>query len=331
MDSANDLTISVAKNSPIRELNWEMFVPYVVSLIRTRFKGTKLMFVSGVSDNIRQNLESAGFMVIDFSTGSGTFGFERIKPILKFLNEHAQDFRNVIWTDWPDVVFQSDPSVWLEKNLKGHRLVGSTDSVTIENGGGTDTWIKWISLEAYEQLKEYDACCCGTIIGEAQALRDLLQKMYEMLSADLGLIDQGVLNFLLRTTFKEITLFPKLEDGCVGGLVQFLGGRTTIWTNPHPVLKDGIVYPAGKSEPFVLLHQHNRNLEWWNAISRRYTECVPGIVKFPADDRRRAPTPQVTPSSQVQIIPPLQAMEAISTLPSLPPSPRPLRAPRRLR
>ena len=285
MDSANDLMISVSKGSPL--IAWQMFVPYVVSLQRSGFKGTKLMFVSGVSIEIRSKLSEAGFTLVDFSAGSGTFGFERIKPILKFLNERSQDFRNVIWTDWPDVVFQSNPSVWLENNLRGHRLVGCTDSVTIENGGGTDEWVKKVSPEVFEKIKGCDVCCCGTLAGEAQALRDLLRKMHEMLSVDMGLIDQGVLNFLLRTSpFKEITLFPKLEDGFVGGLVQFLGGRTTVWTNPHPVLNNGIVYPSGKNEPFVLLHQHNRNPEWWHAISSRYTEDVPGIVTFPPDDRR---------------------------------------------
>jgi len=283
MDSTNDLTISVVKGSSL--ITWQMFVPYVVSLKRSGFKGTKLMFMSGLSGEIRSRLLESGFELVDFSAGSGTFGFERIKPILKFLNERAQDFRNVIWTDWPDVVFQSNPSVWLENNLKGHRLVGCTDSVTIENGGGTDEWVKKVSPEVFEQIKGCDVCCCGTLAGEARALRDLLHKMHEMLSADMGLIDQGVLNFLLRTSFKDITLFPKLEDGFVGGLVQFLGGRTTVWTNPHPMLDKGIVYPAGKSEPFVLLHQHNRNPEWWNEISRRYTEDVPGIVTFPPDDR----------------------------------------------
>lgn len=286
MDSANDLTISVAKSSSLCEITWQMFVPYVVSLKRSGFKGTKLIFVSGISVEIRNNLVDAGFMLVDFSAGNGTFGFERIKPILKFLNERAQEFRNVIWTDWPDVVFQSDPSVWLEKNLGTYRLVGCTDSVTIENGGGTDEWVKRVSPEVFEQIKGCDVCCCGTIAGEAQTLRDLLHKMHDMLSSDMGLIDQGVLNFLLRTSpFEEVTLFPKLEKGFVGGLVQFLGGRTTVWTNPHPRLDKGIVYPSGKSEPFVLLHQHNRNPEWWQSVSSKYTDNVPRVVTFPPDDR----------------------------------------------
>lgn len=308
MDSANDLTMSVAKSSRLCELGWGMFVPYVKSLEMAGFKGTKLMFVSGVSIEILQRLIDAGFKVVDFAPGSGTFGFERIKPIVAFLNEHSQEYRNVVWTDWPDVVFQSDPSIWLENHLVGgYKLVGCTDSVTIENGGGTDEWVKRVSPEVFERIKRCDVCCCGTLAGESQALRDLLHNMHRMLSTDMSLIDQGVLNFLLRISpFKEITLFPKLEDGFVGGLVQFLGGRTNVWTNPHPRLDEetGLVYPFGKDTPFVLLHQHNRNVAWWRCISSRYTEDVPSIVSFPPDDRRKQPVPQVV---------------------------RPLRAPRRLR
>ena len=298
MDQTNDLTISVAKNSHLCELTWLRFVPYVESLKRSGFKGTKLMFVSGLSAEIRQNLTTAGFKLVDFVPSPGAFGFVRLVPVRDFLNEHADEYRYVLCTDWPDLVFQTNPSTWLEQHAGQHKLFVGTDCIQIKNGGANSPWVRRLADDTmYEWLKEEDACCCGVIIGEAQVMKSLMNKMYDYLIKDDTLIDQGVLNYLLRVSpYKEVTRIPRLEEGLIAGMAWTLSKSAPVehWTNPFPRLdrETGLVYPAGKDDPFCIVHQYNRydpvtmNPEWWGIIFRRYTGGdIPEIIMFPADDR----------------------------------------------
>ena len=288
MDSTNDLIVSVATASKICTVNWATIEPYAVSLHRSGFNGTKIMFVSGIDSDTVSKLIATGIQVIEFTKEQNFIW----PPIVKFLFETKQEFRNILYVDCFDVVFQSNPSTWLEQNLGEHRLVGCTDSVTIENGGGTDIWVKDFNPEAYEKIKHEDVCCCVTVMGEAHAMRDLLTEINTeintALCANRRLVDQGILNALLYTKYKDITMVPKLAAGFVGGVVQFLGGNTTVWTNPHPRLdmETGLVYPAGSNTPFVIVHQHNRNQEWWTRISLRYVKTAPSMISVATTEIR---------------------------------------------
>ena len=256
------------------------------------------MFVSGINDEIRTNLLAAGFKLVDFVPGSGAFGFVRLVPVVDFLNKHADEYRYVLCTDWPDLVFQTNPSTWLEQHSGQHKLFVGTDCIQIKNGGVNAPWVRRLADDVmYEWLKDEDACCCGAIIGEAQVMKQLLNTMYGYLSKDDTLIDQGVLNYLLRVSpYKEVTRIPRLEEGFIAGMAWTLSRSAPEehWTNPFPRLDKttGLVYPAGKDEPFCIVHQYNRYdpvtkcPEWWEFIVKRYTGGdIPGIMMFPADDR----------------------------------------------
>src|ERR1700692_2432011 len=148
MDSTNDLIIGVLKN-----FSWEPVKAYALSLSRSGFKGTKLMCVNGINDELRRNLKTLGFVLVDFTEPEATFGWSfavsRYAPAIEYVKRHLADLRYVIWGDVRDLVFQTDPSIWLEKHMAPQRLLGCSEGVMIYDEVTNDSWVQQVSGDDY--------------------------------------------------------------------------------------------------------------------------------------------------------------------------------------
>lgn len=279
MHDTDDLVISVAKGM----YHWREFVPFVASLEAVGFRGTKVFFVDNILPEVRSNLIAHGFSLVDFTspeTTWQTFGRVRLAPVLTFLKENFRDFRYLIFPDWRDLVFQTNPFIWLEKNLSPpHKLLGCSEIVKIKDQITMRTWVQHIvDQDTFSWLGEHDICCCGTIAGESQAAYELMCRIYESLSVDDPLrVDQGVLNYLLRVSpFKEITRVPKYEEGFVATVGWIKGldyeQHKDHFTDSVPDFNEstGLVCPRGKTEPFSIVHQYDRSSSWMALMKKRY-------------------------------------------------------------
>src|ERR1700693_4094208 len=116
MDATNDLILTTAVR-----YDWPLLQTYAKSLVQSGFRGEKVILVQDVSFAARQGLLDLGFTLVDFSiTNVWNPQLTRYTPAVNFLKD--KDFRYVIWTDMKDVIFQADPSLWLEKHLSPSRL-----------------------------------------------------------------------------------------------------------------------------------------------------------------------------------------------------------------
>src|SRR5208282_3526097 len=207
-----DLIMSVAKG-----YGWPQLEAYTVSLANSGFDGTKLMFVSDITPEARANLIGFGFELIDFTVKDAAkfITHERFAPAVEFLKAHHRDYRYVLWTDVRDLIFQTDPIRWLEKNLSPYHLLGTTECILIKNEPQNDKWLKEsVSANEYARVREQEVCCGGMIAGDAKAMLDTLLKIYETLAASPGANDQAILNYVLRTPpLAEITRIPKMGEG----------------------------------------------------------------------------------------------------------------------
>jgi hypothetical protein len=173
----NDLIIGVVKN-----FSWEPMRAYATSLVKSGFKGTKLMCVQDINAEARENLIRLGFVVMDFAPkeGAGSFMTERYAPAIEYLEKNLDSTRYVVWGDVSDLVFQSDPTLWLEKNLAPSLLLGCSEGVMIYDEPTNDSWVKQVSGEDHAWVREQEQLCSGTIAGEAKAALSLFRRMYEM-------------------------------------------------------------------------------------------------------------------------------------------------------
>jgi hypothetical protein len=279
----NDLIVSV-----VRSLDWATLRSYVVSLQRSGFTGTKLFFVENVSEEVRQGLASCGFDVINFISAQacrGTcFCTDRFGPVADFLNREYKNYRYVIWCDCRDLIFQSDPTVWLEKHLSPSRLVGATECLKIKDQCTNDEWIKRsVSSAAHARIREHDVLCSGTIAGDAEAMCDLFYTFWEkhLTQPSPEIHDQGFVNYLLwDSPFRRITRIPKMEEGFTVTASWFLwpnqsaaiGMFKNVWTDSPPVFdkQTGLVLTPKSGIPFSIVHQYDRDPEWYRLTMEKY-------------------------------------------------------------
>lgn len=281
MNETCDLIFAVLKGP----YKWSDVSTFANSVKQSGFKGKKVFLVYGITQELRSKLMEEGFELVDYNSfpdhSVGSFCGERLWPINDFLRERAGEFRYIVHADWRDLVVQSDPSAWMEKNLGTHRLIGCTEGMKVEEEYYNDWWLKQAAPDAatYVMARKHDICCAGTLAGEALAMRDLLCTMYDVLSTspnkpdyEGGLtppLDQGILNYLLRVSpFKEITKVPSWDEGFCATVNWYIVHR---WAHdPVPEMRDGLFYPRGKSEPFAIVHQYDRDKDWKSVVERRY-------------------------------------------------------------
>ena len=273
----NDLVLGVVQN-----YDWPQLRAYAVSLTRSGFSGTKLLFVNNISTPARLHLTQLGFTLIDFfcDDRDGFIIRGRFKPVVEFLKEKYHVFRYIIWTDVRDVVFQTNPSTWLEEHLSPHKLLGAKECWKIKDEGFNNRWARETAPEAYEGLREEDACCGGTLAGDAMWMTMILDKIYKIVSDNPQANDQGALNYLLRTpTFKEVTRVPRMEEGFAVMAAAFHTPTFNSYVDASIPLTDdaplfdkenGIILAPNSNIPFSIVHQYDRDKEWIPIIEEKY-------------------------------------------------------------
>jgi hypothetical protein len=185
--------------------------------------------------------------------------------------------RYLMAIDVGDVIFQRNPSLWLEENLDERRLVVGCESLrfehepwnaqTMQECYGPHVW------EAYRHKLIYNA---GTIAGEFRTMMDLCLQVYLLSPGDRVLYsDQPAVNLLLGSQlYQEITCFASAEDGwaCQAGATADPNLLQTVrphLTSPTPLF-DGEFVRTAAGEIFTLVHQYNRIPEWDSAFKERY-------------------------------------------------------------
>jgi hypothetical protein len=273
----DDLVVAV-----VQGLDWPALQSYANSLTRTGFTGTKLLLAAGITEFARTCLLNLGFKIVDIpQTDRATFiTHNRFVSVIQFLQQHADEFRYVIWADTRDLVFQSNPSPWLEQNLYPSRLLGASECWLIKNQPMNDRWIRETCTAAdYAVIREEVACCGGTLAGDAAAVYDALSAIYKIVAASPRANDQGALNYILRVSpFKEFTRIPAMREGFVAtagafnvdGFKSYSAGPAL--TEAPPVFDAAAVtvYAPETHEPFVIFHQYDRDDRWKLPIAKKY-------------------------------------------------------------
>jgi len=287
-----DLNASDAVVGCISGLRFEQIAPWVGSLDACGFRGRRIVIHVGTAPQTVAELDRRGYETYDasclHSAGNGILNehprhaeisVNRFYYIWYFLSQIAvvSDPRYVMAIDVGDVVFQRNPSLWLEQNLGKKRLVVGCESLRFEdepwNGGtmqdcyGPHVW------KAYRHKLIYNA---GTIAGEFRTIMDLCLQVYLLSPGDRVLYsDQQALNVLLGSkVYQEVTCFASSEDGwaCQAGTTadpDLLQKVRPHLTCPSPLF-DGEIVRTAAGEIFTLVHQYNRVPEWDLAFKERY-------------------------------------------------------------
>lgn len=244
--------------------------PYVESIQQSGFSGEKVMLVYDVPQETISYLKSKGWNLYGANLQQHII-LQRFVDAYKILENYLDE--TIIWTDVKDVIFQKDPTQWIEKNMKKEILAFSEcvkfkdDSWAVVNAG-TSFPMEW------EWLQDKVSYCAGTIVGKGYALKDLFIEIYRwsLTTANHGqLSDQAAYNVLINLNhFKENVQFVNQEEGFVTQL-----GTVFMKRNELPILETTPMYNDTKfynqnGDEFVIVHQYDRNEQIKQEIYQKY-------------------------------------------------------------
>ena len=248
----------------------EQIKPFVESIERSGFSGDKLMLVYEITQDTIEYLNSKGWTLIQ-SEPQQHIILQRFRDMYQVLHQYETDV--IIWVDVKDIVFQKDPTEWLNKNMNKDILAFSEslkfgDEEWARLNAGTSFPMEW------DWLQNEEIHCAGTIVGKKEAIRDLFISIYRWsltTSNQEQLADQAAYNILIRLhQFKDIVQFVKQQEGFAAQLHLKLKKGGNLPYTEELVTIDGDEVKNSKGELFTLVHQYDRNEELKKLIENKY-------------------------------------------------------------
>lgn len=234
---------------------------YVASIDRSGFSGRKVMLSWNIHPTTKDVLLKHNFEVVDIDPWpTDHFFHARMRLAWEYLEGHYQEFRYVFWLDIKDLIVQTNPSVWMEKNIGDSKIVASTECVTIEQEGTNQLWAKDVlGEEKYQEIKNEEVINGGTWAGESEVLKEVFHEVHRGCKDYAGQYPpcQIWINYVMRQEpFLSMLKIPRWSEGFAACLhpVWWLGVRP----NLHSLLRDKypvidpekvILYPGVKSDP----------------------------------------------------------------------------------
>jgi hypothetical protein len=267
---------------------------WVNSLDRSGFTGTKILLCYNIPYHIAEELTKRNYTVfafgkndeekrLEYSKQNFNICEERFLHIWYFLNklQNKEEYRYVIATDVGDLIFQSNPSEWLEKNLGDKQLNVGSECIHYKD----EEWNKRNMYSCfgpmiYESMQDKMIYNAGAIAGKFDSFIDFCKSVYLTCGASTthyfgdGTPDQSALNILLNTKpITDITNFAKSSDAWVANLhVHSPSYDKNLLTEPSPqMIGDKICTKDGV--PYTIVHQYDMAPEeWQKIIQKKYGE-----------------------------------------------------------
>ena len=275
-----DLIVGCATN-----YDWSKLKYWVNSINRSGFEGDKVLILMNCDKDTVKKISDSGFSIIAFNQDSnGNLSYnsnmmvhvERFFHIYQLLKDNL--YRYVITTDVKDVVFQQNPSVWLENNFTDNDdLVFSSESMKYKDEPwGNQNLMETFGSQIYEDFKNNTIFNVGVLAGRGYAMKDLMMNIFaSCLHRPIKICDQSTFNFLIsRHPYLKSSIYSKSEDGwaCQLGttadpskIEQF----RPFLLEPSPKMEgDKVLTSEGKE--YIIVHQYDRVPEWKKVIEEKY-------------------------------------------------------------
>lgn len=279
MSTKPDLVITAVK-----DYAWEQIRPFVISLEESGFQGDKVILACHLSPFTRDCLENRGFIVVPFDSWSDSFHFvneHRFPPVLKFLFDNGHKYRYVLWVDAGDVVFQKNPSEWLTKNAAPHNIIAARECWRVEDETEfNDPWMRATVPDEWDWMRKEEVYCGGTVAGDSETVHAALSQVYEIIQKNPKAYDQAALIYVLRKPFNFHVRVPKMNEGWVATCSAFrtnsfssaIGRDESLLLDKAPIFDTprGLVLTPDGREPFVVVHQYNRDARWTRIMRSKY-------------------------------------------------------------
>ena len=267
--------------------DWSKLKYWVNSINASGFEGDKVLILMNCDKDTAQKITDAGFAIIAFNqdaNGNLTYQSQLMVHVERFIHIYKllkdNQYRYVITTDVKDVIFQKNPSVWLENNLTDKEdLIFSSESIKYKDEPwGRDNLTQCYGQGIYEDFKNNTIFNVGVLAGRGYAMKDLvLQLFLNCINRPIPIVDQAVFNVMIsRHPYISSSMYTVSEDGwaCQLGTTadpSKLESFKPFLLESLPKLEgDKVVTSTGIE--YTIVHQYDRVPEWRKIIEAKYDD-----------------------------------------------------------
>jgi hypothetical protein len=298
-----DLIIGGASN-----YTWDQLKYWVNSIKRSGFTGDIVLCATNMSKATIDKLQSEGVILELYgkmqedgsikANSNGAPHVERFFYMWNWLNQNGDNYDYVIATDTRDVVFQTNPSAWIEETLPLERymMISSSEGLRYED----EPWGNTNLLQAFgpyfhNLYKSAIINNVGVIAGESLYVRDMFFMIFQMsINRPIPIVDQAVYNVLLQQKpFKKImkqtynsdawaiqlgTTLEAVKSGFgdIGQSVlqdpRNLDSYMTKYLDFQPQIDDEGYVVSDNNTKYVIVHQYDRTPAWKDKIMEKYDD-----------------------------------------------------------
>lgn len=272
--------------------DWDKLKYWVKSIRKSGFVGDVVLVGTNMTKETIEKLTEEGVMLSLYgvkkengdivSHTNNAPHVERFFYLWNYLNITKEQYRFVIATDTRDVIFQSNPSLWIENALVFHSLVASSEGMRYKNEVWNDrNLIETFGPFFHNQLKDKYINNVGVLAGDMLHVKGLLLLIFQMsINRPIPIVDQAVYNFILHTPpFDNDTFFTTNDDGwgvnlatsveavkagsgdigmlCKDNATEF-AKYTMNYEDTQPNISDDGIVNNKHNAPFVVVHQWDR-------------------------------------------------------------------------
>ncbi len=265
------------------------------SLDQSGFDGLKVLICYNISYDVAEELAKRNYTIFAFGKNEEerrliynkenfNICVDRFLHIWYFLShlQNKEQYRYVIATDVGDVIFQSNPSEWLEKNLGKKQLNVGSECIQYKN----EEWNKqnmYLSFGpiVYESMQDKLVYNAGAIAGKFDSFIDFCYNIFLTSGGSPqhvpggGGPDQSAMNILLSMKpYADITNFAKSQDGWAAQL-EIMANPLKIETlkdyitEPRLRIENGEVYTYDNKK-YCIVHQYDVVPELSKHIREKY-------------------------------------------------------------
>jgi len=280
----------------VTNYSWDKIKFWVNSLEASGFDGLKVMICYNLDYAVVEELAKRGFTVFGFKKNDEqkcleypkqnfNICLDRFYHTWYFLNQlpDKEQYRYIISTDVRDVVFQANPSKWLEENLGNKKINASSESIRYKDEEwGRENLKHSFDQVLYEANKNNVINNAGVLSGDYETMLDLFLNISLSCGASPinvpggGGPDQAALNVLLNLkTYRDVTRFTNSEEGWAAQLgttadPKKLTSYSSLLTESSPTINNEGKITTSTGKVFTIVHQYDRVPQWKDIIEEQY-------------------------------------------------------------
>lgn len=290
----------------ISNYGWDDVKYWVNSIKKSGFKGDIVLVAGNITAETIEKLVAEGVKLSVYGTQQPNGDFrvpngavphvERFFYIYNFLRTAAEDYGIVIATDVRDVVFQYNPSTWMEDNfIFGRRnlIVPSEGLKYKDEVWNSNNLNQALGPFFHKVFEDMEICNVGIIAGENRYVRDLMLMLFQLsINRPIPVVDQVMFNFMIsQLPWKLETHVTHNNEAWVanmgatlaaiqsghGDIAQQYKGKTgeilysTKYTEEQPhIEEDGTVLTKPDGPQFCIVHQYDRVNGLRELVEKKY-------------------------------------------------------------